>query len=621
MNLPDPPKDPSENRFYRDWLLRWADTVEKQAAVLERCGADVVYWVDSFAWQYNPRSAGEFTPKTGPFVTWPFQEDALHKIKDCIRTGKDLVIEKSRDMGVSWLCMFALAHDFFFREWMKFLVISRNEDAVDNPGDSDSLFWKLDYLFQRLPDWMMRCDRVKARRKMGFWHPVNHCGITGQATTGKAGVGGACDAMFIDEASQIKEMYEVLHRTSDTTACRIFNGTHAPGGLAFAEITDRETVVGAFIQKLQLHWIEHPDKRKGLYQYDVVKNKIDVLDAGYVYPEGFEFEYSEKPTGGPNPGLRSPWYDAQVKRKGSERAVAQDLDIDRGGGSERFFDAILIRELRHTFACDPVWKGDLLFDPDTGRPLKLVQGDGPLWLWLTPTGYDSVPPGDYALGCDVSVGRGVTNSVCSIGDASTGQKVAELARCDLYPDKFAAVVVSLGYLFQTTDGTPALLNWENHGPGHLFGDTAKGMGYRRLLTRDGVGSNWKGGMGIITEGWVPTPKSKRFLLESYLAALKGRLFINRCDLALKECDMYRWAANRDAVEHPHDVEAEDPSKARSNHGDRAMADALLWMAMQRLGAGLPPSRRPEPPPSYDHRSLIGRRNRRERQRVEEEAWA
>ncbi len=71
-------------------------------------------------------------------------------------------------MGVSWLVLILF-------DWLclfdvlgfppKFLVISRSAEAVDAPGDSDCLLWKLDYIHEHLPDWMTKGIK---RRKMAL---------------------------------------------------------------------------------------------------------------------------------------------------------------------------------------------------------------------------------------------------------------------------------------------------------------------------------------------------------------------------------------------------------------------------------------------------------------------
>src|SRR5581483_8104985 len=102
-------------------------------------------------WEYNPNAIpGGVSEEVGPFITWEFQEDAIRTILDCIERRNDLVIEKSREMGISWLCLLVMDWMFLFHRWKDCLVISRNADAVDKPFEMKALFPKLDFVHQHL---------------------------------------------------------------------------------------------------------------------------------------------------------------------------------------------------------------------------------------------------------------------------------------------------------------------------------------------------------------------------------------------------------------------------------------------------------------------------------------
>src|SRR5262249_47409305 len=158
--------------------------------------------------------------------------------------------------------------------------------------------------------------------------------------------------------------------------CRIFNSTHLGIGTAFYDLTERPD-----IRKLRIHWTQHPDKCCGLYRYDTDRHAVEVLDKQYQFPLDFKYVMDGSPTGGPCPGIRSPWYDEQCRRKGSARGIAMDLDIDPKGSVSQFFDRLMIRQLQAKYAVAPFWEGDIHFDQDTGKPFSLVprQG-GPLRL-------------------------------------------------------------------------------------------------------------------------------------------------------------------------------------------------------------------------------------------------
>lgn len=592
------PRNLRENLLFRKAL--WNLSPSENEAIYEACRKDCLFWINAFVWQYNPNTIGTGSLEIGPFITWEFQDRAVELIEIAIEDRKDLLIEKSREMGASWLCLLKILHRALFRDWQKFLVISRNEHAVDRPGDPDCLFWKLHFVLDRLPSWMVAGIEP---RKMAF-NFANGSSINGQASTGKAGVGGRATAMFIDEFSQIAEDFEVLHRTSDTTGCRIFNGTHRGTGTAFHELSERVDM-----RKLTMHWTQHPDKRKGLYHFQ--DNKIEVLDKTYHFPADFTFALSEAPAGGPHPGLRSPWYDAQCLRKGNPRAVAMDLDIDPSGSAAQFFNPVTIRQLRNTYCIPPTWEGDISIDLDSGKPIALVElPGGPLKLWLQPKPDGSMPKSKYGAGCDVSTGQGATNSCLSVIDARTGEKVAEYSSPHVSPQNLAPIVTSICRFFTDENNEPAKLAWEHVGPGQVFGKRLLELGYRHIHFRQS-GLSVGGFKETEVPGWFPTPEHKLQLLTDYRAALDSRQCVNRCDEALRECLYYRYRKDG-FIEHSAE-DVNDPTGARVNHGDRVVADALAWKMCATLGT---PQRKEEEKVAVG--SLAWRRKIRDDRRKREE---
>jgi hypothetical protein len=555
----------------------WARTKSdpgEQEAERDRCREDLLYYVNGWVWQYNPSKLGK---EKGPFITWDFQDAALtygtettYGILQCIEEQKDLAIEKSREMGASW--MFLIVADWLslFHPNKKFLIVSRSADAVDCDSP-DSLFWKLEFMHDHLPEFL----RGKiTRRKMYFGYPSGSS-ITGEASTGRAGVGGRATAMFVDEFAQIKEDREVYHRTSDTARCRIFNSTHLGLDTQFYQLTHPRSQIGS-TRKLQLHWSQHPDKVAGLYRAD--NGRPEPLDLTYEYDRHFNFVLDGSPTGGPYPGLRSPWYDEQCLRKGSARAVAMDLDINPSGSVEQFFDPLEIRVLREMYCVEPYWVGELLWERETGKPLSLQRSaGGPLRLWCH-LQKDLPPLGRYCIGGDVSSGTGTTNSVLTVCNAETGEKVAEYVNSRIAPDVFGGVAVALANLF--TNGTSgALLCWEMAGPGGTMGTTVIELGYRNVYYRTDDFDLKK--VRSDKPGWYPSPKAKRLLLEEYAAALRDRRFLNRCAESLDETLAFKYDATGNVV-HSRELN-DDPSGARVNHSDRVIADALAWKMCVVLG--------------------------------------
>ncbi|MFI7879908.1 terminase, partial [Acinetobacter baumannii] len=66
-------------------------------------------------------------------------------------------------------------------------MLSRNEDYVDKKGDPKALFWKLDYMIKKDPEWLQ--PKIN-RTKLHIENMDNGSTIEGESTTQRAGRGG-----------------------------------------------------------------------------------------------------------------------------------------------------------------------------------------------------------------------------------------------------------------------------------------------------------------------------------------------------------------------------------------------------------------------------------------------
>ena len=162
---------------------------------------DFCLWLRLTGWTYAPKEVDERTGREvpsakphRPYVLWPCQERAAVEILEAVGGGRDVVMRKSRDMGASWLLAAVSAWGWLFKGWQT-LLVSRVEDGVDRPGDPDSLFWKVDYLLETQPPWLLPGDAVgvvEARVGYEAAHDVAEPGIWGDdRRTGEYGARGS----------------------------------------------------------------------------------------------------------------------------------------------------------------------------------------------------------------------------------------------------------------------------------------------------------------------------------------------------------------------------------------------------------------------------------------------
>lgn len=603
-------------------LSRCRKSERYRKAVIEACRTDIIFYINLFVWQFSPVKKGK--DRVGPFISWDYQEASLlarpeapiaggppwapwrydRGILWCYENDKTCVVEKSRDMGASW--EFLILQDWLcqFHHYVQLLDVSRSAEMVDS-ASPNSLFWKIRFMHERIPDWLKGSP---IEQSMFFRYPKTNSIITGEASTGRAGVGGRASVIFIDEFSQIKEDKEVRERTASTADCRFFNGTHVGLATEFYQLTREPEII-----KMRMHWTQHPDKNKGCYRVNT-KGLPEPLDRDYQYPAGYRFVLDRTPLGGPYPGIRSPWYDQKCKDIGTARGIAQDLDINPEASVSQFFEAQVI--LRLSEECvPPFWVGDVRLDPETKRVKELYENSsGLLKLWTYLDGL-APPPSAYGIGCDISHGTGATPSCLSILDMNRGVKIGEYRYAEIKPDKFGELAVALCMFFKDAADNPAYLIWEDAGPtGTLFKGRVIETGFRNFYYRENDKTAFQRPK-MEVPGWYPTEKAKVTLLTEYQKSLRQGEFVNLSEAALEECLKYRWKENGSGVTHP-DEEASDPSGAGVNHGDLVIADALVSL----IGKGKSMRARARDIQQQPVSGMGWRRELRKRQQESNDPW-
>lgn len=551
------------------------------------CAADLLYWLNAYGWTYDPRIQPPRSKKI-PFITYDYQDEALLKINHAIGRH-DLPLEKSRDMGATWMVGVPPVWRCSFADPSKgaetFLFVSRKEALVDNGEDPDSIFWKLRFLLNHMPSFV----RPKFEsQKMKLFFPNGGHTIDGSSTTGDIGRGGRRSAVILDEfaAFDIRAGYDALSSTQATTECRIFNSTPQGAGSAFYDIVHTPGV-----EKVRMHWSQHPRKRVGLYRGD--KGKLELLDAAYwrnrMAEAGVEMTLDEI-RGDPNRvartldyeflrdgKLRSPWYDNECNRPGATPLlIAQELDIDYIGSGSPFFNTGLIEKAINEQAMPHFAEGELEHSLRTGDPGEFMEQEkGRLRLWCHLDAYGEPPESAYVIGADISAGTGASNSCLSVVDRRTRTKVAEFVSPHVGPEELAVYAIALGRWFKGAFERPALMVWETNGPGQQFTKQLRALDYPNLyLRRD----DKRLGMRITdVPGWHTSKESKRVLLSAYMQELTTGGFTNRSGRALRECLEYQF--DGDDIVHVRARASHDPSGARSNHGDIVIADALAVHGM------------------------------------------
>lgn len=269
-----------------------------RAAVYKRCSESCFYFIYYFGWTYDPREKLE--NQKVPFLLYPFQRELLTWFRENIdaTTGsierRDLFIEKSRDMGLSWLVYIMAVWYWLFRDG-NILVGSNTATDVDKQGDMSTPFEKMRFLIRELPQWILPpgFDLSKDMPEMLIRGKRSGQQIVGKPSTVNFGRGPRVTFAILDEFQSWENAQSAFTSCSQTTNCRIIIGTPLGPHNYYAKLARGE--VKQTVIKKRVHWSLHPTKSAGLTRT----------------PEG---------------ELTSPWYEEQKKSMAPEE-IASELDI------------------------------------------------------------------------------------------------------------------------------------------------------------------------------------------------------------------------------------------------------------------------------------------------------
>ena len=312
-----------------------------------------------------------------PFCTYPFQDKAILALVDHINKGEDLALEKSRDMGCSWMVILV-----FLWFWLNpeggadFLLGSRIEDYVDKKGDMRTLIEKARYALYKLPAWLTPKGFKKTKHDnfMRLQNPETGSSITGESNNPNFSTGGRYRAVLFDEFAK----WDVTDTSAwtaagDATPCRIPVSTaFGAAGKFYEVISDGQT------EKIRLHWSLHPEKAIGLY---------------CVHPLDVDTE---------EPELRSPWYDREAQRR-TPSEIRQELDIDYLGSGNPVFEGRSAKRLKSLMRIKKEPVGYMTIDLATGHVTEIKKprdNEGVLSVWAMPNSKIG-----YAIGVDVIEGK------------------------------------------------------------------------------------------------------------------------------------------------------------------------------------------------------------------------
>lgn len=219
-------------------------------------------FINDFGMTFDPRLAERGLRTVVPFVLFPKQREFLDWLLQRWLQREDGVVEKSRDMGLSWLTVGFAAWMMLFKDGTVVGFGSRKETYVDQIGNPASLFWKVREFINLLPQEFQPegWDPQKHAPFMKIQNPENGAFITGEAGD-NIGRGNRTSIYFIDEAAFLERPDSADAALSQTSNCRIYVSTpNGAGNPFYRRAHDGRT------KKFVFDWRDDPRKDEAWYE-------------------------------------------------------------------------------------------------------------------------------------------------------------------------------------------------------------------------------------------------------------------------------------------------------------------------------------------------------------------
>jgi phage terminase large subunit len=190
-----------------------------------------VEFINDWGMTSDPRNVEIGLPVHIPFVLFPKQAEFIEWVYDHWREREDGLTEKSRDMGVSWLCVAIAAHMWLFFPDMQIGFGSRKEEYVDEIGNLKALFPKIRLFVDLLPR-EFRPEGWDGGKFMLINNPENGASIIGEAGD-NIGRGARTGIYFKDESAFYERSEKIEAALSQTSNCKIDVSTPNGSGNSF----------------------------------------------------------------------------------------------------------------------------------------------------------------------------------------------------------------------------------------------------------------------------------------------------------------------------------------------------------------------------------------------------
>lgn len=221
-----------------------------------------VEFITDWCCTFDPRNVDIGLEAIVPFLLFPKQAEFVEFVIARWRAREDWLCEKSRDMGVSWLCVAVATWMWLFHPGVVVGFGSRKEEYVDKLGDPKSLFWKIREMVKLLPaEFVPKGYNERAHAPtMRIMNPENGSTIVGEAGD-NIGRGNRTSVYFKDESAFYERADAIDAALSQTSNCK--GDVSTPNGAGNPFYRKRH---GGRIKVFVFDWKDDPRKDQAWYE-------------------------------------------------------------------------------------------------------------------------------------------------------------------------------------------------------------------------------------------------------------------------------------------------------------------------------------------------------------------
>jgi hypothetical protein len=437
-------------------------------------------------------------------------------------------MEKSRDVGASWMILYVFTHFWLFEKGSDFRIGSRKEDFVDKLNDIDTLLEKIRFTLKKHPIFLLPKGFAPDEHcaYMRIMNPENGNAIIGESANPNFGSGGRRKAVLLDEFAKWDDSVAEATWTStaDVSPCRIVVSTPVGSANKFAQLANGSKEK---IKKLTIHWTLHPDKAKDAYYLGADGTKILLPDCKAA------FECWDKHFGREGSKVRSPWYDAEALRR-SDADLAQEVDIDYLRSGHPFFSQVALAAqkiwpiFRRRLPTDAIPYGFHVNTRLAGIDNKVeVRDNENGWLRI----YE-LPQKDwqYVVSADTSEGLAKGDEGFIVVRNKWTRNVVAAANGHYPPDDLAIKINLAAKFYNDADEVP-----ENNNHGHTVCEELKKMDGKLYWSKR---EDKDGNMIVTKAGWTTDQKSRPAMLDQMEEEIRKGAIELRDEILIAECKTF-----------------------------------------------------------------------------------